>query len=62
MGLNQKDQTKHNTLLRLGMQSVKRVVPYIFSKSCLTIFRKFWIIREDFEQDENIFFKYEILS
>ncbi len=24
MGLSQKDQTKHNTLLRLGMQSVKR--------------------------------------
>ncbi len=25
MGLSQKDQTKHNTLLRLGMQSVKTV-------------------------------------
>ncbi len=23
MGLSQRDQTKHNTLLRLGMQSVK---------------------------------------
>ncbi len=26
MGLSQKDQTKHNTLLRLGTQSVKRRV------------------------------------
>ncbi len=26
MGLSQKDQTKHNTLLRLGTQSVKTIL------------------------------------
>ncbi len=25
MGLSQKDQTKHNTLLRLGTQSIKKL-------------------------------------
>ncbi len=31
MGLSQRDQTKHNTLLRLGTQSVKKVsIPNFF--------------------------------
>ncbi len=30
MGLSQKDQTKHNTLLRLGPQSVKIIKTAIF--------------------------------